>query len=139
MIQKELQQFIEELITIVPVKRMSLPEDVMTLKLHMFLVNKYLVDGGFDKVKARLIADGWDQDPEKFPNKSSLTVSIHSVFAVLGLACQKRWRVVPKIDIKGAFVQTPLHEKCIQSLISSFGKIPVCTPSYSRQCMVVCK
>jgi hypothetical protein len=27
---------------------------------------------------------------------------------VLGLACQKRWRIVIKIDIKGAFVQTPM-------------------------------
>jgi len=63
----------------------------------------------FDKVKARLIADGRDQDPEMFPNKSSPTVVIQSVSTVLGLACQKRWRIVTKIDIKGAFVQSSMR------------------------------
>jgi hypothetical protein len=59
-------------------------------------------------VKARLVADGRDQDAELFPNKSSPTVAIHSVFMVLSLACQISWRVVVKIDIKGAFIQTPM-------------------------------
>ena len=107
-IEKELWQLIEELVAIVPVKRTSIPADVMILKSHMFLVNKYSADGSFDKVKARLVADGRDQDAELFPNKSSPAVAIHSVFTVLSLACQKHWRVVAKIDIKGAFIQTPM-------------------------------
>jgi hypothetical protein len=41
-----------------------------------------------------------------YPNKSSPTVAVHSVFTALGLASGKRWRIVVKIDIKGAFVQT---------------------------------
>jgi hypothetical protein len=76
----------------------------------MFLVNKYLTDGGFNKVKARLVADGRDQDPEMSPNKSSPTVAIRSVFTVLGSACQKkRWRIVMRIDIEGVFVQIPMR------------------------------
>jgi hypothetical protein len=59
-------------------------------------------------VKARLVADGRDQDPLMYPNKSSPTVAIHLVFTVLRMACEKRWQVVIKIDIKGAFVQTPM-------------------------------
>jgi hypothetical protein len=43
-----------------------------------------------------------------YPNKSSLTVALHSVFTVLGMAPEKRWRIVAKVDIKGAFVQTPM-------------------------------
>jgi len=78
------------------------------IKMHMFLVNKYLANGDFNKVKARLVADGRDQDHEMYPDKPSPTVAIHTVFMVLGLACQKRWRIVVKIDIKGAFVQTPM-------------------------------
>jgi hypothetical protein len=74
----------------------------------MFLVNKYNANGEFEKVKARLVADDRDQDPLVYPNKSSPTVAIHSVFTVLGMACEKRWWVVIKIDIKGAFVQTPM-------------------------------
>jgi len=53
-------------VAIVPIKRTSIPADVMILKSHMFLVNKYSADGSFDKVKARLIADGRDQDAELF-------------------------------------------------------------------------
>jgi len=108
-IKRELAQLIKELVAIVPVKRTSIPQGVTILKSHMFLINKYLANGGFDKVKARLIADGRDQDPEMFPNKSSPTVAIQSVFTVLGLACQKRRRIVAKIDIKGAFIQTPMR------------------------------
>jgi hypothetical protein len=74
----------------------------------MFLVDKYDAEGNFEKVKARLVADGHDQDPTLYPNKSSPTVAMHSVFAVLGMAAEKRWRIVVKIDIKGAFVQTPM-------------------------------
>ena len=54
-IMKELRQLIKELVAIVLVKRMSIPADVTLLKTHMFLVNKYLADGSFDKVKARLV------------------------------------------------------------------------------------
>jgi hypothetical protein len=74
----------------------------------MFLVRKYLADGAFDKVKARLVADGRDQDPAMYPNRSSPMVAIHSVFATLGMASTKRWRVIVKIDVKGEFVQTPM-------------------------------
>ena len=40
-------------------------------------------------MKARLVADRRDQDPELYPNKFSPTVAIHSVFTVLGLAMVK--------------------------------------------------
>jgi hypothetical protein len=107
-IKRELKQLVEELVAIVPVKRSSIPQDVKILKSHMFLMNKYLADGPFDKVKVRLVTDGRDQDPDNYANKSSPTVAIHSVFTALGLTCQKRWQVVTKIDIKGAFVQMPM-------------------------------
>ena len=61
------------------------------LKSHMFLVKKYLADGSFEKVKARLVVDGRDQDANLYPNKPSPTVAIHSVFTVLGLAATKTW------------------------------------------------
>jgi hypothetical protein len=107
-IKKELSQLFEELVAIVPVKREDIPTNATILNSHMFLVNKYDANGVFEKVKARLVADGRDQDATLYPNKSSPTVSIHSVFTVLGMAGSKRWLVVAKIDIKGAFVQTPM-------------------------------
>jgi hypothetical protein len=107
-IKKELSQLFEELVAIVPVKRPTIPNDATILNSHMFVVNKYDANGEFGKVKAKLVADGRDQDPTLYPNKSSPTVAIHSVFTVLGMIGAKRWLIVTKIDIKGAFVQTPM-------------------------------
>jgi hypothetical protein len=107
-IKKELSQIFEELVAIVPIKCPDIPPNATILNSHMFLVNKYNADGEFEKVKARLVADGRDQDPAMYLDKSSPTVAIHSVFTVLGMAGEKRWRVVVKIDNKGAFVQTPM-------------------------------
>jgi uncharacterized membrane protein len=74
----------------------------------MFVVEKYLADGRFDKMKARLVADGRDQESCLYPDKASPTVAIHSVFAVLGVMASKKWLMVAKIYVKGAFVQTPM-------------------------------
>jgi hypothetical protein len=60
------------------------------------------------RVKARVIADGCDQNTEMYPDKLSPMVAIHLVFTVLGMASKKHWHVVAKIDIEGAFVQTPM-------------------------------
>jgi hypothetical protein len=43
-----------------------------------------------------------------FPNKSSPTVVTHSVFTVLGLVTAMKWLIAMNIDIKGAFLQTPM-------------------------------
>jgi hypothetical protein len=102
--KKELQQLFLELVALVLLQRHDIPMNATILKLHMFLVNKYVATGDFDQVKARLIVDRRDQDHEM----SSLTVAIHSVLMLLGLACEKHWWDVIKIDIKGAFVQTPM-------------------------------
>jgi hypothetical protein len=72
----------------------------------MFVVEKYLANGDFNKMKARLVADGRDQGTALYPDKSLPTVAIHSVFMALGLASGKPWQIVITIDIKVAFVQT---------------------------------
>ncbi len=107
-IKLELRQLFDELKALRVVRRAAISRSTKVLQSHMFLVRKYLADGAFDKVKARLVADGRDQDPAMYPNRSSPTVAIHSVFATLGIAATKRWRVIVKIDVKGAFVQTPM-------------------------------
>ncbi len=74
----------------------------------MFVVEKFQANGEYDKMKGRIVADGRDQDPEMFPNKSLPTVAIHSVFMVLGLMVAMKWLIVMKNDIKRAFLQTPM-------------------------------
>jgi hypothetical protein len=100
-IKAELKQLFIELKALCAIRRAEIMKSAKVLKSHMFLVKKYLADGTFEKVKARLVADGRDQDSNLYPNKSSPTVAIHSVFTVLGLAASKAWRIVVKIDVRG--------------------------------------
>jgi len=106
-INTEMKMLFEDLKAL-SVRRAEIKAGTKILKSHMFVVEKYLANGEFDKMKARLVADGRDQDLAMYPDKSSPTVAIHSVFSALGLASGKAWRIVVKIDIKGAFVQAPM-------------------------------
>jgi len=108
-IKAELMTLFQDLKALRAVKRASIKAGTKILKSHMFVVTKYLVSGEFDKMKARLVAGGRDQDPELYPNKSSPTVVLHLVFTVLGLVACHKWQVTVKIDIKGAFLQTPME------------------------------
>jgi hypothetical protein len=114
-IKAELRMLFEELKALRCVKQASIKAGTKILKSHMFMVEKYLANGSFDKMKARLVDDGRDQDEEMYPNKSLPIVAVHSVFTVLGLASRKRWGIVIKIDIKGAFVQTPMEGEVYES------------------------
>jgi hypothetical protein len=107
-IKEEIKMLFSDLKALRVVRRASIKAGTKILKSHMFVVAKHLASGEFDKMKARLVADGRDQEQELYHDKSSLTVAIHSVFKVLGMMAEKPWRVTVKIDIIGAFVQTPM-------------------------------
>ncbi len=53
------------------------------------MVEKFLANGAFDKMKARLVSHGNYQDKHDFPDCSSPTVAIHSVMMVLALYAGK--------------------------------------------------
>jgi hypothetical protein len=61
-IKAELRMLFEELKALRCVKRASIKAGTKILKSHMFVVEKYLANGSFDKMKARLVVDGRDQD-----------------------------------------------------------------------------
>jgi hypothetical protein len=107
-IEAELKQLFEELDALQPVKAVEVPKGTNVLRSHMFVVEKLKADGSFDKMKARLVADGRGQDPEMYPDKASPTIAVHSVFAILALCTGIRTLHMAKVDIKGAFVQTPM-------------------------------
>jgi hypothetical protein len=118
-IKAELKMLFEDLKALRCVRRAEIKAGTKILKSHMFVVEKYLANGNFNKMKARLVADGRDQDATMYPDKSSPTVAIHSVFTALGLASGKPWRIVVKIDIKGAFVQTPMKGEPVYMRVDS--------------------
>jgi hypothetical protein len=65
-------------------------------------------------MKARLVSHGNQQDSERFPDRSSPTVAIHSVLMALAwFAGNMEQHTLCKIDVKGAFVQTPMEGETI--------------------------
>jgi hypothetical protein len=57
-ISAELKQRFEDLQALHPVLKEDIPTNTKVLRSHMFVVEKYLACGKFDKVKARLVANG---------------------------------------------------------------------------------
>jgi hypothetical protein len=54
------------------------------------------------------VADGRSQDRTLYPDKSSPTLAIHSLFTVVAFYAGLTGYLMSKVDIKGAFVQTPM-------------------------------
>ncbi len=83
--------------------------DVKPLKSHMFSVEKFTAEGEVDKVKSRMVANGNEQDPELYPDKSSPTVAVQSILTCLATAAYDNSYKMAKVDVKGAFVQTEME------------------------------
>jgi Reverse transcriptase (RNA-dependent DNA polymerase) len=108
-ILKELQQMLT-LRVIRPVHRAQLSESQRraTIRSSMFLKAKYLPDGTFDKLKARLVAGGNQQDKTLYDELSSATVSTSSVFTLASIAAYEK-RSVAVVDIAGAFLNASME------------------------------
>jgi hypothetical protein len=109
-IKVELKQlFHEDANALLPVK--NVPKDWELLKGHMFTVEKYDAVGNYEKTKSRLVADGSTQDRAVYPDKSPPTVAMHSLYTILafyaGMSMSAGY-LMGKVDVKGAFVQTPM-------------------------------
>ncbi len=104
----ELRQLFTELKALQPVKIEEVPKGTKVLHSHIFVVEKLTATGEHDKMKARIVADGRDQDASMYPDKSSPTVAIHSLLTVLAMYAGKTGYKMGKVDVKGAFVQTPM-------------------------------
>jgi len=76
-----------------------------TVRSHMFLKEKYDAARNFEKIKARLVADGSTQDRNDFKEEdiASPTASLESIFNMLKLvAVEKRHLLI--LDIGGAYL-----------------------------------
>jgi hypothetical protein len=134
-IKAEVKQLFEELCALRPVHRSEIVAGACILTCHLFLVEKFLADGSFDKMKARLVSHGNYQNKNDFPDRSSPTVAIYSVLMVLVVyAGRLDYFEICKIDVKGAFVQTPMEGELIYMKIgkSLASRIIELYPEYSR-------
>ena len=85
----------------------------------LFFKEKYLSTGQFDKLKARLVAGGHQQDRTVYEGNdiSSPTVATECVYMVAGIAAMERRKIIT-VDIAGAYLKgsfkkdvQPIHMK----------------------------
>ncbi len=67
-IEAEILQIFVELKALMTMLREDIPEDAEILRSFIFLVEKFLANGDFDKVKARMVANGAQQSRKLYPN-----------------------------------------------------------------------
>ena len=100
----------------------------------MFLKEKFLVSGEFEKLKARLMAGGDQQDRDLYDDLSAPTVATSSVFTLLSIAAYER-RSIAVVDISGAFLNAnmttglPVHMRLDRNMSKIMIKL---APRYSQ-------
>ena len=80
------------------------------IRSSIFLKEKYLPSGEFEKLKARLVAGGHMQDKSLYEDISSPTVNTSAVFAVAAIAAKEKRHVVT-LDIGGAYLNASMKER----------------------------
>ncbi len=123
-IEAEILQIFVELKALLPVLREDIPEDAEILRSFIFLVEKFLANGEFDKVKGWIVANGAQQSRAMYLNRSSPTVGLHSILTCLAMAAQLDNYILAKIDVKGAYLQmemtgSPVFMKLDKKLMAS--------------------
>ena len=107
-IMTELKQMVSRKVwTPVNASSMTPTERSSIIRSSMFLKEKHLPTGEFDKLKARLVAGGNQQDRELYEDLSAPTVSTSSVFSILAIAAHER-RHTAVTDIGGAFLHADM-------------------------------
>jgi len=77
------------------------------IRSSMFLKEKFLSTGEFEKLKARLVAGGHMQDKSLYDDISSPTVATTAVFMIAAIAA-KEGRTVATLDIKAAYLNADM-------------------------------
>jgi hypothetical protein len=113
-IMAELQQMIDKKVWhAVHTFDLTALERKAVIRSSMFLKDKYMASGMFDKFKARLVAGGDQQDKELYDNLSSPTASTASVFALAAIAAHEG-RSTLVMDIGGAFLNADITDTGIK-------------------------
>ena len=111
-IEKELQQFIDKGVWHpVSFEGLSKQQRKAIIRAKMFVTEKFFPNGGFDKIKSRLVARGDMQDRSLYgdDDTSAPTAELSSVFSVAAIAaCESRY--VATCDIGGAFLNADMFK-----------------------------
>ena len=134
-IEKELKQMIDKKVWApVSVNDLSVEEKHRIIRSNMFLKEKFLASGEFEKLKARLVAGENQQDRDLYNDLSAPTVATSSVFTLLSIAAHEN-RMITVIDISGAFLNADMdtglavHMRLDRNMSNIMTKL---APHYSR-------
>ena len=97
-----------KVLNLVKYKDIPLEYRANILPLHMFLKDKFLASGEFDKAKARLVTGGHLEDPLNVGNTFSPTANPISVMTLLNIVASNLLNLLSAYDIKGAFLLASL-------------------------------
>jgi hypothetical protein len=86
----------------------------------LFLKEKLLPDGSFDKLKARLVAGGYRQDTSLYDDVSSPTVNLTTLYTILAIAAHVVRHNLTAIDIKGAYLNASLKSVEVHMKIPAY-------------------
>ena len=110
-IVKELQQLLDKRVwTPKKLTSMTQAQRRSIIRSSMFLKDKFLSCGAFEKLKARLVAGGNQQDKTLYDDLSSPTVSTSAVMVVAAIAASEG-RHVRAIDIGGAYLNAEMDKQ----------------------------
>jgi hypothetical protein len=88
-------------------QHLSLDAIKRIIPCSLFLKEKLLPDGSFDKLKSRLVAGGHRQDTSLYDDVSSPTVNLTTLYTILAIAAHEGHSLTA-IDIKGAYLNASL-------------------------------
>ena len=88
---------------------LSQQERKAVLRSKVFMKDKYLASGAFDRYKARLVAGGHQQDKSLYDDLNSPTIATSHILTTAALAA-KEGRKVRCIDIAGAYLKSSMKD-----------------------------
>ena len=108
--RKELKQMIDQHVwEPVRIQTLNISQRKKIIRSFMFLKEKFLPDGTFDKLKMRLVAGGNMQEKLDMELTSSPTVSLSTVFLLFSHAVHHRF-TIKSVDITGAYLNADMGE-----------------------------
>ena len=122
-VAKEIQNMIsKEVFEPVDIKKLSKSERAAIIRSSIFLKEKFKADGSFDKLKARLVADGSMQEKSLYTSLTSPTVSTTSLLCLIALFASEG-RQVSTIDIGSAYLNCDIDVAVTMMLDIPLAKI----------------
>jgi len=97
-------------------------KELSVIASHMFLREKYDANGKFEKIKARLVADGRSQNRADFENISAPTASLESIINAIKIVVEEdRFTLV--LDVGGAYLNATIDREVYMKLCPRVSKI----------------